>query len=134
MLFARIVLFASALAFAGTGGAFLLHPVEMTALVGIELTETVSLSDVRAVYGGLELGAALVLALLATNASTLRLGLMAQIAFFSGLVVGRVASLAADGPPNSPGFMLFGLEVAALVLGAVAFALSRPRAALSASS
>ncbi len=120
MAFARFVLFASALVFAGTGAAFLLVPHTMAALIGIDLGGAVGATDVRAVYGGLEIAIGVVLAAAARHAHRVVAGLMVQIVLFTGLIAGRIVGLGVDGVPEPPGLLLFGLEVVGLALGIVA--------------
>lgn len=122
MKLARFALFASALAFGGTGLAFLLRPEAMTAVIGIELGGTVAVADVRAVYGGLELGVATFLVWAARRPATWRPALVGLVSLFGGLVLGRLASLALDGWPESPGLLLAGFELAGLVLAGAALA------------
>ena len=56
MTLARITLVLSGLAFALAGLAFLAAPAAMTGNVGVELTSVTADNDIRAVYGGLEIG------------------------------------------------------------------------------
>lgn len=125
MTFARLVLVLSALTFAGAGAAFLLRPVEMTSIIGVELAKTVSRSDIRAVYGGLQVGFGGFLAYASAQPSRVALALAAQLAVFAGLLLGRVASLLADGVPEAPGWMLVAVEALGLTLGVAALAALR---------
>jgi hypothetical protein len=119
---ARFALWASALAFGGTGLAFLLRPETMAAVIAIDLRGTVSRADVRAVYGGLELGVAAFLLWAERRPAAVRPALVALVALFGGLLLGRAASLALDGWPESPGALLAGLELVGLALAATALA------------
>jgi hypothetical protein len=118
--FARFVLAASALAFAGIGLGFFLWPEAFAGRVGIAPHGPAAYSDLRAVFGGLELGLAGFLAWSAAAPERLRLALVAQLAAFGGLVAGRAWSLAADGAPGAFSLGLLGAEVVALVCGGIA--------------
>lgn len=114
---ARVALWISAALFAGPGMAFLLRPHDMAARVALELTATVAASDVRAVFGGLELGFAVFLALGAARPVLARPALAASVVVFAGMLFARMVSLALDGVPGPPGPLLAALEGAGLLVG-----------------
>ncbi len=118
--FARIVLWLSALLFAAVGLCFLLAPAAMAARVEISLGGPIALSDVRAVYGGLQLGFGAFLFWAAAEPSRMRTALFAQLAVFAGLLLGRAVSAALDGLPQSPGYALIAAETVGLVLSLAA--------------
>ena len=118
--FARLVLWLSAVAFAAIGAAFLLAPVAMAARVGVSLAGATAANDVRAVYGGLQLGVGACLAWLAWRPDTLRAGLTLQLFGFGGLAAARFASLLLDGYPGALGLALHGAEVVAIAFGVAA--------------
>jgi hypothetical protein len=117
---ARAVLWLSAAAFAAVGGAFLVAPASMGARVGLSLAGALADSDVRAVYGGLELGCAALLAYGALEAGRVRLALAAQLCLFGGLAVARAVSWLAAGWPGPLGVALHAAELAGLAAGWVA--------------
>ncbi len=122
MRFARFVLLASALPFLVIGLAFLVAPQEFAARVGIALVNASADNDARAVYGGLQLACAALLALAARgDAERVRLGLAAQLALYGGLAGARGLSLALAGAPNALGFALHAGELLALAAGALAW-------------
>lgn len=118
---ARGVLFATALAFAGPGAGFLLAPDRFAALVDVSLLSNTAASDVRAVFGGLELGLAAWLALAALRGGALRVALSVQGCALAGMVAGRIASCAADGSPGVVAVLLLAIEAALLVAGLAAW-------------
>jgi hypothetical protein len=61
LIFARTLLALSALPFAAIGLRFLLQPAAMAAHVDLTLASTTADHDMRAVYGGLQLGCAALL-------------------------------------------------------------------------
>jgi ribosomal protein S18 acetylase RimI-like enzyme len=122
MRFARFVLASSALPFAAIGLAFLIAPFEMGARVGISLVNATADNDARAVYGGLQLACAALLAAAARGSEAqVRAGLAAQLALSGGLAGARCVSLALAGAPSALGFALHAGELAALAAGAVAW-------------
>ena len=121
LCFARWVLALSAAPFAAVGLAFLVSPVGMGSLVGLSLADATAHADVRAVYGGLQLGCALFLAMAAANRSWCRAGLAGQLALYAGLALARFLSYAEVGLPTPLGFVLHAGELGALVIGIVAW-------------
>ncbi|MBW2234825.1 MAG: DUF4345 domain-containing protein [Deltaproteobacteria bacterium] len=118
--FARLVLGLSALAFAGIGAAFLVAPEAMAARVGVSLAGATAANDVRAVYGGLQLGIAAFLFHSARRPETLRTGLAVQLFTFAGLAAARLVSLLLDGNPGALGLALHAAELLGFACGAVA--------------
>jgi hypothetical protein len=115
--FARIVLALSALPFLGIGAGFLLAPASMAANVDVALGSATAASDVRAVYGGLQLALGALLAACALSPAHARAGLVLQVATFAGLALGRLVSLPIDGVPSPFGALLFAAELVGLALG-----------------
>jgi hypothetical protein len=118
--FARLVLWLSALAFAGIGAAFLVAPEAMAGRVGVSLAGATAANDVRAVYGGLQLGVAAFLARCARRPDALETGLTVQLFTFGGLAAARFASLLLDGDPGALGLALHAAEIVGFACGAVA--------------
>lgn len=118
------------LLFAGIGAWALAAPHAVAAAVGIELTTGVAVADFRAVYGGLSLGIAALLAWCAADTSRVAMGLAAMGASFAGLAFGRAVGLVAAGE-GSPLMVSF---LAAELLGAAvpaALLARRPESAAS---
>lgn len=125
MRFARFVLAASALPFAGIGIAFLVAPESMANRVGLMVTSATAQSDVRAVYGGLQLGCAAFLALCAAKPAWVRPGLAVVVLTFGGLAGARVVSWVDAGLPDALGIALHSGELTGLICGGVAWRLLR---------
>jgi hypothetical protein len=109
--FARLVLALSALPFAGIGLAFLLAPAALAAHVDVSLGSPTADHDVRAVYGGLQLGCAALLASGAARPERARFALAAQLLLYGGLAGARLVAWAAAGAPGALGLALHGAEV-----------------------
>ena len=120
-VFTRIVLGLSSLTFAGLGVSFLLDPVGMAAVVELEPTSALAVSDVRAVYGGLEIGLAWALGATLRSASTLRGGVILHNIVWGGLAGGRSLAFALGEGPDSFAWMLLGSEMVGLGLGVAAW-------------
>ena len=120
MNFARIVLRLSAVAFAGIGTAFLIAPASMGAYVGVTVSGATADNDIRAVYGGLQLGCAAVLWAASIRSESLHLGLLVQILLFSGLALGRFVSWSVVGLPGALGLTLHAAELVAIGAGLAA--------------
>jgi hypothetical protein len=115
-----VILALSSLVFGGAGLVFLLHPEALVGFVDLALPTATAASDVRSIFGGLELGIGLVLGVCALRRGWLHPGLAVQIAGFGGLTLGRVTSLALDGWPSAVGLALAAAEIAGLVFGLAA--------------
>ena len=80
MLFSRILLVLLGLMFLSFGVAFLLRPAQMAQMVGIELPEPTARMEIRAFYGGLEIGLAVFLFACAATGVWIMPGLAAEVA------------------------------------------------------
>jgi hypothetical protein len=114
------------MAFGGAGLAFLVAP-ELLRFVDLAPGTAAARSDVRAVYGGLELGVAALLGACAHRPEWLRFGLVAQALAFGGLVLGRLVSLALDGAPTPIAVALGLAEALGAILALLALRGLRPR-------
>jgi hypothetical protein len=119
--FARLVLVAGALAFAGPGLAFLLAPHAFAGVLGIALGGPLAASDARAVFGGLELGVAAALAICAARRARLADGLVLLLLATGAMLAGRALALVLDGVPSFLGWGLAAIEAALAALAALAW-------------
>ncbi len=115
---ARAILALHALTFLGLGIAFLAAPTEMAAIVDLEATTPLARNDIRAVYGGLELGIGALL-LAALMSEDLAPALRSLLVIFGAMIGSRLLSLFVDGAPAQPGTLLLGLELAAFASAAI---------------
>ncbi|WP_220814604.1 DUF4345 family protein [Pseudomonas paralcaligenes] len=97
MLPARILLAVQALLLAGFGLAYFIRPQEMANLSGMLLMAPAAVTDVRAYYGGLQLGLAVWLVLALLRADLLRPALMLLVLLYASLLIARLGGLGLDG-------------------------------------
>ncbi|MEK1904599.1 MAG: DUF4345 family protein [Pseudomonas sp.] len=119
MLSARILLIVQALILAGFGLAYFIRPQEMANLSGMLLMEPAAITDVRAYYGGLQLGLGLYLGLALVRQEWLRGALALLVLLYASLFVARLGGLWLDGGLQQTfnlGAMLFELVSAGLAL------------------
>ena len=110
-----VALALGAAGFVGFGLALLVAP-GLLALVDVAAPTATARSDLRAVYGGLELGVGVFLAACARRPGWHRAGLTAQALAMGGVVVGRAACLVADGAPRAIVLALAAAELAGALL------------------
>jgi hypothetical protein len=119
MRFARITLWLAALAFAGFGVALLVRP-SLLGVVGIVLARPAAAAEIRAFYGGLELGMAGFLVCASRRDAWVRPALAAQAAMLGGIVLARVIGIAVGGSAE-PLILLFGaVEATGALLAIIA--------------
>lgn len=109
----RAVLVLIALATCGFGVAFVLRPVEMAGVLHLSLSAPSARIEVRAVYGGMQVGLGVFLLVCAMRRNLLRVGLSAAACVFTGLAVARFFGLMLEG--FSQPLMLIVLMLEAMV-------------------
>ena len=97
MLFARIVLMIQIVALAGLGLAYFIRPEEMASFSGALLMGNAAVTEVRAYYGGLQLGLAAYLALALLRVELIRPALTLLVLLYSALALARIGGLYLDG-------------------------------------
>lgn len=119
-----IVLSASALVFLAVAVQGLFLPKRIVDPLGARLETPSFANEIRANYGGMHLGIAILLAVGAAMPAFRVPALALLFAFTAGLCLGRVVSWIADGAPNTYLRIFFALEAvgataaAALLFGA----------------
>lgn len=102
------------------GTVFLVYP-EFLELVGVMLETGESRAEVRAFYGGMELGFAFFFGMASRKPSWFTPALVAQICAFAGLAFGRVVGIAlAGGFDGMVMWALTGTEIVGALVGIVA--------------
>lgn len=97
MLFARMVLLVQVLVLTGLGLAYWFRPYEMANLSGMLLMESVSVSNARVYYGGLQLGLALFLLWSMRRLEWISGALVLLLMMQLSLVLARLITLHLDG-------------------------------------
>lgn len=115
---ARILLFFGALVFVCIGAVFLAAPVEWGRVVEIEVATPMARTDLRATYGGFDLGFGVFLAVCAFRREWHRPGLAAAAIALAGFGLARSFGMLMEGAASS---LMLGLAVAELSGAAAAF-------------
>jgi len=122
MLFARVVLVIQLLALAGLGLAYFIQPHEMTNLSGMLLMSPAAATDVRAFYGGLQLGLAAFIGLSLSRLDFTRAALTLLVLLYSALALARIGGLWLDGGAQQT-FNLYALLLEVVSVGLCFWAL-----------
>lgn len=113
---ARFSLAAASVGFAVFGVATLLRP-SLLGAVGIALTEPAAAAEIRAFYGGLEVGLAVFFALALGRVGWHRPALVAQVCAFGGVALGRAIGLVVGGVFDPLLLLFLALEAAGAGFG-----------------
>ena len=97
---ARLLVAINAAIFGTWGIAFLLQPVALAAKLDIALTSPSAIADLRAMYGGMNIGFAIAFGLGVRYAAWLRPTLIIATLASTGLATGRLLTMAIDGRPS----------------------------------
>jgi hypothetical protein len=125
-MLARLSLGVTAAAFTGFGIWLLSRPQELSR-VDVQVPSPAARAEIRAFYGGLEIGMGLFFAAAAARPAWHRPALAAQTLALGGAALARVVSMRIDPPVGPLVRLLTVLEATAAVGGAVAFAQTDPR-------
>jgi Domain of unknown function (DUF4345) len=93
----RLVLVIVGLSFVGFGALFISNPSEMAAIVSLALVDRTGRTDVRATYGGLEVGVGVFLLACALRRDFVRVGLFASACVLVAMATSRFVGLLLDG-------------------------------------
>jgi hypothetical protein len=122
MLFARVVLVIQLLALAGLGLAYFVQPHEMANLSGMLLMSPAAATDMRAFYGGLQLGLAAFIGLSLSRLDFTRAALTLLVLLYSALALARIGGLWLDGGAQQT-FNLYALLLEVVSVGLCFWAL-----------
>ncbi|MHA6492424.1 DUF4345 domain-containing protein [Pseudomonas borbori] len=122
MLLARIILSIQLLAMAGLGLAYFIRPHEMANLSGMLLMAPAAATDMRAYYGGLQLGLAAFVGLAMARVDLTRAALILLVMLYSALALARIGGLVLDGGAQQT-FNLYALVLEVVSAGLCFWAL-----------
>jgi hypothetical protein len=119
-MMARVVLVVFGLMFLGFGLAAAAAPLWLATLVDLEPRSPLALTELRAFYGGLEIGLGTYLLACAASGKWQRGGLQALVAVCGGIALGRIFGMAVDGTSGTLLYTALVTELAGAILGTVA--------------
>jgi len=122
--FPRLFVWFNAILFASVGVGFLVAPEFFGAWVELELSSDTARTDVRAVYGGLDLGMGLFLLWCGADPERTRAGIAAATLGVVGLAFGRTLGSAIDGL-SAANALFLAIELTCAAGGLVAWRLHR---------
>lgn len=108
-----------ALAFAAIGINTFIDPLSAMAPLNLDVNTPGALNELRANYGGMQLGMAVLLALGLLKPALRHPALVAQALLVGGLAAGRLVSWSVDGVLPQFNAILLGVEVATALLSVV---------------
>jgi hypothetical protein len=126
--FAKLILVAYGLMFLYFGVLLFARPTAITDTIPLQLTEPTAVAEIRAFYGGLELGLGAFLVAAGLRRAFTRPGLWLLFGISAGLTLGRITGIAVDHATTSFIFIALVVEAAGLILSGVALRLCRETA------
>lgn len=112
----RAALLALAASFVAFGVAFLLSPAKLAELAGLSAPGKLGLIELRAFYGGLEIGLGVFLAVTAMRRDWQLPGLLAALLSLIGVVAARIYGMTVEGWPGATVLVFLALELGGVVL------------------
>ena len=128
MRMTQVFLLVQALALMVLGLAYFIQPHEMTNLSGMLLMSPAAATDVRAYYGGLQLGLAAFVGLSLSRLDLTRAALTLLVLLYSALALARIGGLWLDGGAQQT-FNLYALLLEVVSAGLCFWALRGLRSA-----
>ena len=125
MLTARIVLALAALMFGGFGVWLLLDPTSLGDLTGVVVSVPAARTEIRAFYGGLEIGFAAFFILGFCRPNMAATACLCLGVVMAGLVLGRIFGFAMDGSFSNTLLVFLIIEAVFAGLGFLGFARTR---------
>jgi hypothetical protein len=122
MNLSRLALVTAAAGFTGFGAACLVRPKSMLERVDVRARSAKGHTELRAMYGGLELGLGAFFAAAAAKPEWMRPALLAQALGLGAMAGSRLAGIVRDRPAGSLMKALVAAELATAALGLVALA------------
>ncbi|MBK7580510.1 MAG: DUF4345 family protein [Myxococcales bacterium] len=111
----RAVLLGLAAGYVAVGVAFLLAPAKLAAFADLSTTSKLGLIELRAFYGGIEIGLGVFLAVTAMRKDWQLPGLLAALLSLLGIVAARIYGMTVEGWPGVTVLLFLLIEVAGVV-------------------
>ena len=127
MILPRTILLLAGLLFLGFGAWMATEPEALGRFVRFDTTDPLTLTEVRAFYGGLEIGLGLFLLGCAALGRALRPALILVALVFGLTAAARIAGIVLDRPDNRTVYAFLAVELLGAVLGLVGAFAARPR-------
>jgi hypothetical protein len=124
----RLVLLAIGAGFVAFGVAFLLAPAKVAGFADLSTTGKNGLIELRAFYGGIELGLGAYFAIAALRSSWHVPALWAAFMAMLGVVGARIYGISVEGSAGAMIYVFLAVEIAALVLAVFGLAKTRQAA------
>ncbi len=112
----RMILLLTALVFVALGACFVSVPVRMASFVDIVADQPAAIADIRAVYGGMQIGFGVFLAWCGLSIPRVRTGLLAALMVLIGLATARIIGIADSPSQPMVTFLLLASEILGIVL------------------
>lgn len=112
----RVILLITALVFVALGAAFLTAPARLAEVVDLIAVQPAALAELRAMYGGMQIGFGVFLTWCGLSIPRVRTGLLAALMVFAGLAGGRFAGILAEPSQPAVTFALLAIEILGVVL------------------
>ena len=116
----RKVLLVIGALWAAFGAACLAAPTGMLALTGIDLASAQGTTEIRAMYGGAQLGFGGFLVFASRQPGLVRPALIALALVMAGFALGRLCGIAVDGASDATTLVSLATEIAIFALASVA--------------
>jgi hypothetical protein len=120
MRFARVVLFVAGAIYLLFGALFLVQPDRSAGWVDLQLGSPSARTEIRAFYGGLEIGLALFLAGCAFSSRWITAGLVALATACACTAAGRIVGMLVDGSSSTIILVSLAVELAIVAVAVVA--------------
>ncbi len=120
MIFARVVLVLTGLIYLAFGIFFLVDPEQAATIVCYWLGGPTAFTEVRAFYGGLEIGLAAFLVVCAAVRRFVPAGLLATLLLCGGTAAGRLVGMVVDESRSTVVVVSLAVELVVVALAAIA--------------
>ena len=123
----KILVIAAALMFGAFGLLGMMDPMRTLELIHMQPKDITAVNEVRAMYGGFELGVSVFLVACLLDRWSLRAGLFLTTAIFLGAAAGRAKSVMLEGMPDPVFVQIWIFEMVFAAVCILALARSRDR-------